>query len=108
MGPDCLLVTTTVDNRETAEQIAEAVVTGREAACAQVLGPVASTYRWRGAVEHATEWQCQMKTTRARQPALEAAVRRLHPYEVPEIVAVPLTGNPAYLQWVEEAVRPEA
>ncbi|HEU5169651.1 MAG TPA: divalent-cation tolerance protein CutA [Gemmatimonadales bacterium] len=103
---DCCQVTTTVDTRETAERIATALVEERLAACAQVAGPIASTYRWRGAVEHATEWHCHLKTTRARVPALEARVRELHPYDVPEIIALPIVaGHPAYLAWIEDSVR---
>lgn len=101
---ECLLVTTTVDNREIAEQLAAALVDRRLAACAQVSGPVASTYRWRGTVEHASEWLCQLKTTRARLPALEAALDTLHPYDLPELTVVPLGGSTAYLAWIEEAV----
>lgn len=101
---ECLLVTTTVDSREIAERLAEALVDRRLAACAQVSGPVASTYRWRGAVDHASEWICQLKTTRARLSALEAALETLHPYDLPELTVVPLGGSTAYLAWIEEAV----
>lgn len=101
---ECLLVTTTVDNREIAEQLAAALVDRRLAACAQVSGPVASTYRWRGTVEHASEWLCQLKTTRGRLAALEAALDTLHPYDLPELTVVPLGGSTAYLAWIEEAV----
>lgn len=104
---ECLLVTTTVDSREIAGRLAEALVDRRLAACAQVSGPVASTYRWRGAVDHASEWICQLKTTRARLPALEAALDTLHPYDLPELTVVPLSGSTAYLAWIEEAVSEE-
>ena len=103
----CLLVTTTVNTREAADRLAESLVDRRLAACAQVSGPVASTYRWRGAVEHATEWICELKTTRARLAALEAALPALHPYELPELTVVPLGGSAAYLAWIEEAVADE-
>jgi len=102
--PECLLVTTTVDRREIAEHLAEALVERRLAACAQVGGPVTSTYRWRGVVDHASEWICQFKTTRARLPALEAALDTLHPYDLPELTVIPLGGSAAYLAWIEEAV----
>jgi periplasmic divalent cation tolerance protein len=104
---DCCQVTTTVDSRETAEHLAEVLVAERLAACAQVIGPLASVYRWRGAVERATEWYCHFKTTRARLPALEARLKALHPYEVPEVIAVPIVaGSADYLAWIEEGVRP--
>jgi periplasmic divalent cation tolerance protein len=103
---DCCQVTTTVPTRADAERIAAALVEARLAACVQITGPIASVYRWQGAVEQATEWYCHCKTTRARYPALEARLRQLHPYEIPEIIAVPIVSAlPAYLAWIEECVR---
>ncbi len=103
---DCCQVTTTVATQADAERIAAALVEERLAACVQVAGPVISTYRWQGAIERATEWYCHCKTTRARYPALEARLRELHPYETPEIIALPIVaGSPAYLAWIEEGVR---
>ncbi len=103
---ECCQVTTTVDAREVADRLAAQMVEERLAACAQVQGPIASVYRWQGAVERATEWYCRFKTTRERVPELEDRLRALHPYEVPEIIAVPIvSGDPAYLAWIEEGVR---
>jgi len=88
-----------------AQNLARRLVEERLAACAQVQGPVVSVYRWKGAVESATEWYCHLKTTTARLPALGARLRALHPYELPEIVAVPIVdGDPSYLAWIEESV----
>lgn len=102
----CCQVTTTLDSREAADRLASLLVDARLAACAQVTGPVASTYRWQGGTERATEWLCSLKTTLARLPALEARIRTEHPYQVPEIVAVPIVaGDPAYLAWIEDGVR---
>jgi periplasmic divalent cation tolerance protein len=102
----CCQVTTTVDSREAADRLAALLVEARLAACAQVAGPVASTYRWQGRTDRATEWSCSLKTTLARLPALEARIRAEHPYQVPEIVAVPIVaGDPAYLAWIEDSVR---
>jgi periplasmic divalent cation tolerance protein len=71
----------------------------------QVVGPVASRYRWEGAVETAEEWQCLAKTTAALYPRVEAAIREIHSYEEPEIVAMPiLAGSAGYLAWIEESV----
>jgi periplasmic divalent cation tolerance protein len=101
----CCQVTTTLPDRAAAERLATVVVEERLAACAQVHGPISSTYRWEGAIERSTEWFCHLKTTAARQPELQARVRELHPYEVPEIIAVPiLDGNPDYLSWIELTV----
>jgi periplasmic divalent cation tolerance protein len=104
---ECVLVTTTVASRDAADQLAERMVGARLAACAQISGPIASTWRWRGAVERGEEWACQLKTTRARLPALESELGRLHTYELPELTVVPLGGSRAYLAWIEEAVRDE-
>jgi periplasmic divalent cation tolerance protein len=73
----------------------------------QVLGPVASRYRWRGEVERGREWLCLAKTEASRYPELEAAIRELHSYEEPEIVATPIVaGSAGYLAWIGESVRP--
>ncbi len=71
------------------------------AACVQVAGPIASTYRWQGAIETSQEWLCLAKTMKANYEALEAAIRELHPYEVPEILAFPIVAaHQAYLEWL--------
>ncbi len=102
---DCVQVSTTLPEEEEARRIAGLLVEERLAACAQVSGPVSSTYRWRGEVERAAEWYCHIKTTASRLPALQARIRDLHPYEVPEIIAVPiLQGDPDYLRWIAESV----
>jgi periplasmic divalent cation tolerance protein len=101
----CVQVTTTLPDRTTADMIAARLVDERLAACAQVLGPLASTYRWQGRVETAEEWYCHLKTSAERLPALQVRLRGLHPYDVPEIIALPiLAGNPDYLRWIEESV----
>jgi periplasmic divalent cation tolerance protein len=102
----CCQVTTTFPDRALAEQVAQRLVEERLAACVQVQGPIASTYRWQGAVESASEWYCHIKTTVPRLADLRARLRELHPYQVAEIIAVPIVdGDPAYLQWIEESVR---
>jgi periplasmic divalent cation tolerance protein len=106
--PDCCQVTTTLPDRAAADRIAARLVEERWAACAQVAGPIDSTYRWEGRIERANEWYCHLKTTRARVAGLRARLRSLHPYDTPEIVAVPLVdGDPDYLRWIERAVAPE-
>jgi periplasmic divalent cation tolerance protein len=103
---DCCQVTTTVATQADAARIAAALVEERLATCVQVAGPIISTYRWQGAIERATEWYCHCKTTRARYPALEARLRELHPYETPEIIALPIVAAlPEYLAWIEEGVQ---
>ncbi len=96
-----MIVTTTVDARQAADTLAASAVEEGLAACAQVGGPVDSTYRWQGRVETAQEWLVQFKTAEARADELVAHVRAGHPYEVPEVVVTPvLGGNPDYLTWV--------
>jgi periplasmic divalent cation tolerance protein len=98
---NCCQVTTTLPDRISADQLAETLVAERLAACAQVLGPVSSTYRWEGRVEHSEEWYCTLKTTDQRLSALQQRVRELHPYQTPELIVLPITGGDAqYLDWV--------
>jgi periplasmic divalent cation tolerance protein len=96
-------VSTTVEKREDAEKLAALVVEKRLAACVQVLGPVKSTYWWQGKVEDAEEWLCLMKTRQDLYKPLEKAIRSIHSYDEPEIVALPIVeGSEGYLRWIEE------
>ena len=106
-APDgILLVLTNCPDDATAAHIRRELVGARLAACVNQLGPVESTYRWQGAVEEATEVTLLIKTTRERYGALEARLRQLHPYTVPEILAFPAErGDPAYLAWVQSESR---
>lgn len=100
---DALLVITTLPDEASAQQLAEKIVTQRAAACVNRLAPCTSTYRWQGEVETATEVPLLIKTTRSAYAQLEQLIRDAHPYELPEIVAVPVTaGLPAYLDWVRQ------
>jgi periplasmic divalent cation tolerance protein len=103
----CCQVTTTLPNQAAADELAATLVAERLAACAQVLGPVSSTYRWKGRVEQAQEWYCNLKTAIGRLPELQQRIRELHPYEVPEVIALPIsTGNEQYLDWIRAEVMP--
>lgn len=96
-----LLVMTTAPDAESAQKIARTLVERRLAACVNVLAPCQSVYYWQGAVEDSNEVPMLIKTTAARYGALEAAITAIHPYELPEIVALPLShGLPEYLDWV--------
>ena len=100
-----LQVSTTTDSEDEARRIAAPLVDRRLAACAQIVGPITSVYRWKGKVETAGEWLCLIKTTSATYDDLEAAIREMHSYEVPEIVAVPLcAGSSDYLDWLKGQV----
>ena len=98
---EILLVLTTLPDQTAAETLAGALVENRLAACVNILQPCRSIYRWQGTVETADEVPLLIKTTEARYPALEAAIRARHPYEIPEIIALPIgQGLPDYLAWV--------
>ncbi len=105
--PDFIQVVTTIERRADADQIAQALVESELAACVQIVGPITSIYRWKGKVETAQEWQCWAKTRADVYTEVEQKIRQLHPYEVPEILALPvLTGSASYLQWLEAETRP--
>jgi periplasmic divalent cation tolerance protein len=98
---DTLLVITNCPDAAVAEDIARHLVSARLAACVNILPPCRSIYRWQESVETAAEVPLLIKTRRDCYPALEAAIHDLHPYEVPEIVALPIEkGLPAYLEWI--------
>ncbi len=102
-----LLVLTNLPDRPAAEKLAVALVQERVAACVNILAPCASVYRWKGVVQHDEEHPLLIKTTREAYAALEAAIRARHPYELPEIVAVPIErGLPAYLDWLAAETTP--
>jgi periplasmic divalent cation tolerance protein len=106
--PACLVHCSCPDG-DSADRIAEALVAERLAACVSRLLGVRSTYRWEGAVERADEVLLLIKTTAARLDALVARIQALHPYELPEVIAVEATGgSAAYLAWVADATRPGA
>ena len=97
-----IAVLTNLPDSTSAFNLARDVVHLRLAACANVLAPVTSFYRWEGREEQASEVPVLIKSTAARYAALEAAIRERHPYDTPEIIAWPVTeGLPAYLAWVE-------
>ena len=100
--PIHIQVVTTTALREEAERIARELVETRLAACVQIVGPISSTYRWQGKIETDEEWQCWAKTRGDLFARVEEAIRRIHPYEVPEILAVPVVaGSARYLAWLD-------
>lgn len=101
--PDHVVVLTTLPIDHDASAFAAQLVEERLAACVTVLGDVQSVFRWEGRVTSERERQLIVKTTGVRVPALTARMSELHPYDVPEIIVVPLQGGlPAYLRWVSE------
>ena len=103
---DCIQVLTTVERQEDAQAIARTLVDDRLAACVQIVGPITSIYRWQGEIRTAQEWQCFAKTRRALYSRVEQTIRRLHPYQVPEILAIDIAaGCPDYLAWLEKETK---
>jgi periplasmic divalent cation tolerance protein len=102
-----LQVQTTTDSRAEAVELGRAAVEARLAACAQVTGPVASTYWWEGGIERAEEWLVLLKTPADRFAELSAFLTERHSYDEPEIVALPIVaGSPSYLSWIQEETVP--
>jgi periplasmic divalent cation tolerance protein len=105
---DKLVVLVACSSIQEANRIARALVESRLAACGNILqSPVRSVYRWKGKVETAKEFLLVIKSSRGRFPKLQAEIQRLHSYEVPEIIALPISaGSQNYLSWLEESVAP--
>ena len=105
---DKIVVLVTCGSRKEARKIARALVGQRLAACVSEIGvSVASTYRWKGTAESANEFLLLIKTSKTRFKAVSDAVRKLHSYEVPEIIALPIAaGSRAYLDWIAASVKP--
>ena len=98
-------VVTTTESREKAEKIAKALVEARLVACAQFFGPIVSTYWWKDQIEMEEEWLCIMKTTQGIFNEVEEAIKAIHSYETPEIVALPIAkGSDDYLRWLQKAM----
>ena len=103
---EALIVFVTVAARADGERIAEALVGEQLAACVNIVGPIRSIYRWQGEICRDDEHLLIIKTTRARYAALEARVKALHSYEVPEVVALPIElGSAQYLAWIGDMTR---
>ncbi|HEX4661035.1 MAG TPA: divalent-cation tolerance protein CutA [Streptosporangiaceae bacterium] len=109
IGVRYLQVQTTTDSRAEAMELAHDGVAARLAACAQVAGPIASTYWWENSLERAEEWLVIFKLPADRYQPLADFLSERHSYDEPEIVATPIVeGSPAYLSWIEEETRPES
>lgn len=103
---DIVQLTTTVDSKVQALRLAQTIVTERLAACVQVQGPIESVYWWQGKIDNATEWYCHFKTTKLLAKRLRTRVVKLHPYDVPEVIVVPIIdGHQPYLDWVASETR---
>jgi periplasmic divalent cation tolerance protein len=104
---DKIVVFSTCGSADEAERLARRIVDERLAACVNVISPVRSFYRWKGAVEDSVEWLLIIKSSRGLFASLQAVLESTHSYEVPEIVAIPIVdGSPNYLAWIEQELRP--
>jgi periplasmic divalent cation tolerance protein len=102
MATDYIIVLVTAASKQEAEKIANHLVNDKLIACANIVGPVKSLYRWSGNIEHSDEWLTIMKTRQNLFERLTEVVKTLHSYEVPEILALPIVkGSKDYLDWVQ-------
>jgi len=102
-----ILVVTTTDTASLAGEIATALVSAGEAACVNIVPAIRSVYRWQGRICDETENLLLIKTSTSRLEAVRSSIRRLHSYEVPEVIALPICGgDPAYLQWLRDQLSP--
>ncbi|MGQ9708603.1 MAG: divalent-cation tolerance protein CutA [bacterium] len=103
-----LQVCVTAPDKQTANKLVTASLNQRLAACAQVIGPVNSTYWWQGKIEAALEWLCFLKTDAKHYKELKRVIKQLHPYDNPEIIALPIiAGSEDYLRWLKEELNPQ-
>jgi periplasmic divalent cation tolerance protein len=99
-------ISTMTGKKETAEEIAKALVKKRLSACVQIVGPVLSVYWWKGKIETNREWLCLIKSERSLLNTVETAIKEIHPYETPEIIAIPIVAvSSEYLGWLEDTLK---
>ncbi len=109
MSSETIQVVTTANEFDVLVRIAERLVADRLAACVQIEGPLTSVYRWQGRIETATEWRCTIKTLRSVESQLVRTIQELHPYDLPEIITLPIVGgSPEYLGWLAKEAGGEA
>jgi periplasmic divalent cation tolerance protein len=101
-------IVTTIDDKDKAERIGKHLVRNRFASCVQIAGPIKSIYWWKGQIEEVEEWQCIIKSKKSHYKKIEEEIKRLHHYELPEIIAIDIdTALTGYAKWVEEETDPE-
>ncbi len=98
-------ISTTVAKRTDAARIAKVLAERKLSACTQIIGPITSVYRWKGKLRKSKEWLCLIKTTQQRYKAIEKTIKEIHPYRLPEIIAVSIVkGSSEYLEWMSREV----
>lgn len=106
MQREHVIVTSTIDSAEAARALADGLIAAKLGACAQIVGPITSVYRWQGEVRAEHEWRVEVKTTSDRVEALVAHIKANHGYDLPEIIATPINGGSEdYLAWVRAESR---
>lgn len=106
MSSDHVIVASTTDNEEAARALAAGAIEAKLGACAQVVGPIISVFRWEGKVQTEQEWRVEIKTAADRVAALTDHIKANHSYDVPEIIATPIIGGGAeYLSWLVDETR---
>lgn len=104
---DYIVIFTTTGSQDDAKNIAEHLVEMRLAACVQVTGPIHSIYRWKDRIENDEEWLCSIKSHKACFSKVERVIKEIHPYDVPEIVALPIVaGSSDYMRWLKDQLEP--
>jgi periplasmic divalent cation tolerance protein len=105
MKEEYIQVFTTTAKKEDAENVVKSLLEKRLAGCIQILGPIKSTYWWKGKIDTTEEWLCIIKTKKSVYQELEKSIKEIHPYEVPEIIATSVVaGNGDYLKWLSDEV----
>ena len=108
MMKEYIQVFTTTEKKEDAKKIAKALAEKRLAGCIQIVGPIGSIYWWKDKVETAEEWLCFIKSKKSLYDELEKVIKEIHPYEVPEIIAMPIVrGSKDYLEWLKNELKKE-
>lgn len=109
MKKEYIQVVTTLASKEDADKMAHHLVKERLAGCVQITGPITSFYQWQGNLEEEQEYQLQIKSRRDLYEALSEEIKKKHPYETPEILALPIiAGSVDYLRWLDQEVREES
>ena len=104
---DYVQVLVTIDSEDGANTLQSVILEHRAAACVQIIGPISSAYWWEGQIEEAQEWLCVAKTRGSEYQRLESLIKENHPYETPEIIAIPIiAGSEDYLQWIKTETQP--
>ncbi len=105
MENEYIQVSTTVAKKSDAERIAKFLLDKKLSVCTQIIGPITSVYKWKGKLEKSKEWLCIIKTKKTLYKRIEKAIKNVHPYKLPEIVATPIIeGSREYLEWMQKEV----